>query len=254
MRTKRQVESFGLIKALAFIWLILFTFSTSALPQQGGEIGKALNGIDWKKLSQGISSDPDFQASVRSVFGALTPDAQRKVSVGLASLKEGKGPILTGTPVDAFVGKKLAKSLSPLVADPATKDALQAFEENGNLQGLIESITGNKMAAPTGTDGSKTAKSDGATANHRAVEKVIVGGTWTWHSSDPSDANTIEFAAGGVGSHGGRGNTQWEATNNRDITITHPTKGKAVIHLGSDQKSFTGKGYDGKPVSGNRLR
>ena len=56
------------------------------------------------------------------------------------------------------------------------------------------------------------------------------------------------------GSHGARGNIKWEVTTNREITITHPTKGTAVIRLAADSKSFRGAGYDGKPVSGKRMK
>jgi hypothetical protein len=244
---------------LSAVGLMLLAFSISALSQQsavGGELSKALNGVDWKKVSRPIASDPEFQNNVRNVFGALTPDAQRKVTTGLTSLKEGRGPMVTGTPVDAFVGRKLAKALSPFVADQESKDALHAFEENGNLQGLIEAVTGMKSASPAAEE-SKTAKLGAAPAtasSHHAVEKVIVGGTWTWHSKNPGDANSIEFDAAGVGSHGGRGNIHWEATGNQEVTITHPKKGKAVIRVGADQRSFTGKGYDGQPVNGQRFR
>ena len=89
---------------------------------------------------------------------------------------------------------------------------------------------------------------------HRSTQKALVGGTWTWVCSDPSDQGTIQFAEDGTGSHGARGNIKWEVTTNREITITHPTKGTAVIRLAADSKSFRGTGYDGKPVSGKRMK
>jgi hypothetical protein len=107
-------------------------------------LSKALNGVDWKRTAQGIASDDEFQTSVRAVFSALTPDGQQKVSESIRSLKEGKGPLISGTPVDGLLGKMLAKALSPFLTDPSSKDALAVFEDNGNLPGLIESITGTK--------------------------------------------------------------------------------------------------------------
>ena len=96
-------------------------------------------------------------------------------------------------------------------------------------------------------------KTVGEEPSHRAVKAAIVGGTWVWQSTDPSDQSTIQFADDGTGSHGGRGNTKWEVTGSRKITIVHNRKGTAVIHLSPDSKSFEGTGYNGKPVSGKRL-
>jgi len=89
---------------------------------------------------------------------------------------------------------------------------------------------------------------------HRSTRTAIAGGTWTWVSTDPSDQNTIQFGADGTGSHGARGNIKWEATANREITITHPTKGQAVVRLNADTQSFRGTGYNGKPVTGKRMK
>jgi hypothetical protein len=48
--------------------------------------------------------------------------------------------------------------LSPFVADPESKDSLHAFEENGNLEGLIEAVTCVKSALPLSAEESKTTK------------------------------------------------------------------------------------------------
>ena len=84
---------------------------------------------------------------------------------------------------------------------------------------------------------------------HRTTREAVIGGTWTWVSKDPADATTIQFAPDGTTL---RASAKWEATSNREITITHPTRGKAVIRLGGDSQSFKGTGFDGKPVSGKK--
>jgi hypothetical protein len=84
---------------------------------------------------------------------------------------------------------------------------------------------------------------------HRTTRDAVIGGTWTWESKDPADATTIQFAADGTTL---RGAAKWEATANREITITHPTRGKAVIRLGGNSQSFKGTGFDGKPVTGDK--
>ena len=84
---------------------------------------------------------------------------------------------------------------------------------------------------------------------HRATHDAVIGGTWTWVTKDTSDPTTIQFAPDGTAM---RGSVKWEATSNREITITHPTKGKAVIRLSADSLSFKGTGFDGKPVTGKK--
>jgi hypothetical protein len=37
------------------------------------------------------------------LFGVLTPEAQQKVSDAIKSLKDGKGTVVTGTPVGTLV-------------------------------------------------------------------------------------------------------------------------------------------------------
>lgn len=92
-------------------------------------------------------------------------------------------------------------------------------------------------------------KADAEKVEHRTTREAVIGGTWTWVSKDPADATTIQFAADGTTL---RGVAKWEATSNREITITHPTRGKAVIRLGGNSQSFSGTGFDGKPVSGKK--
>lgn len=119
---------------------------------EDSNLGKVLSGVDWKKVAKGIPDDADFQSSVRGIYGSLTQEGKRKVTEAINGLREGRGPTVTDTPVDALVAKKLAKALSPLVFDPASKSALTDFEENGALSELIESIAGGKAATPpTGT-------------------------------------------------------------------------------------------------------
>jgi hypothetical protein len=95
----------------------------------------------------------------------------------------------------------------------------------------------------------KDAKVGGEKVEHRTTREAVIGGTWTWVSKDPADATTIQFAADGTTL---RGAAKWEATSNREITITHPTRGKAVIRLGGNSRSFKGTGFDGKPVTGDK--
>ena len=79
-------------------------------------------------------------------------------------------------------------------------------------------------------------------------------GTWIWKSTDSADRGTIDFAKDGTGSHGARNNTKWQVTGDREITIKHATKGTAVIHLNIGSMTFTGKGYNDRPVSGKPLK
>jgi hypothetical protein len=75
-----------------------------------------------------------------------------------------------------------------------------------------------------------------------------------WAASETNDQGTIQFDKDGIGSHGARDNMQWDVTGSREITITTPGKGKAIIHLSADSQTFTGTGYNGKPVTGKRMK
>ncbi len=111
-------------------------------------VGKALSGVNWRKAAQGVADDGEFLKAVREMYGVLTPEAQGKVTGAMKSLRDGNGPVVTGTPVDGLLGRKLAKTLSGLATDPAAKDELATFEASGNLPGLIAAITGTG-APPT---------------------------------------------------------------------------------------------------------
>jgi hypothetical protein len=123
---------------------------------------------------------------------------------------------------------------------------LKTFTQRGDLSAAL--------GVQQELDAEKGPKPEGDATLYHATKTAFIGGTWTWQSTDPGDSSTIQFAGDGTSSHGGRGNTKWEATSNREITITHPTKGKAVIRLGPDSRSFSGTGYNGKPVSGKRMQ
>ncbi len=107
---------------ILFTLVVVYTTLGTAAENQG--LGKVLSGVDWKKLASGIPDDPEFQSSVRGVFGSLTPDGQRKVTESINGLRGGKGPVVTGTPVDTLVAKKLAQTLNPVVFDPESKNTL----------------------------------------------------------------------------------------------------------------------------------
>jgi hypothetical protein len=86
------------------------------------------------------------------------------------------------------------------------------------------------------------------------VAPVEMAGTWTWDAYDKIYPGTIDFENDGTGSHGARNNTTWKKTGEREITITHATRGTAVIHIEADGQSFNGTDYYGKRVSGRRLQ
>jgi hypothetical protein len=100
----------------------------------------------------------------------------------------------------------------------------------------------------------KVTKPEEDTATHRATKAAMIGGTWTWETTQAGEAKTIEFNDDGTGNHGGRGNTKWRVTADNEVTITNPAKGTAVIRLAPGLKSFAGTDYDGKPVIGKRFR
>lgn len=91
----------------------------------------------------------------------------------------------------------------------------------------------------------------GITGKKIAVDGIL--GTWSWNSGDKSDQSSIQFEKGGIGNHGGRGNITWRVAVSGDITVTHPSKGRATIRLSADAKSISGVGYDRKPVAGSRI-
>lgn len=126
------------------------------------------------------------------------------------------------------------------------------------LESLLRSYTqrgdlGAALAVQQDLDALKNARDVEDPTAHRSTQTAIIG-TWSWQSTDRSDQNTIQFAKDGTGSHGARSNTKWEATSNREITVTHPTKGEAVLRLSPDSQSFSGTGYNGKPVTGKRMQ
>lgn len=123
---------------------------------------------------------------------------------------------------------------------------LRSYTQRGDLAAAL--------AVQRELDALKGAQSEADTPTRHATQVAMPGGTWTWVSTDPGDATTIEFDGNGTGSHGARSNTKWKVTGDGEITIIHPTKGTAVIHLDADMKAFTGTGYNGKPVSGKRFR
>jgi hypothetical protein len=81
-----------------------------------------------------------------------------------------------------------------------------------------------------------------------------IAGTWTWNAVEKIYPGTIDFESDGKGSHGARNNTKWERTGPREITITHATKGTAIVRFDAQLQSFEGTDYGGKPVSGKRFR
>jgi hypothetical protein len=107
------------------------------------------------------------------------------------------------------------------------------------------------VVAPPVRGAENESKLGAETPDHRTTREAVIGGTWTWVSKDASDPTTIQFAPDGTAM---RGSVKWEATSNREITITHPTQGKAVIRLSADSLSFKGTGFDGKPVSGKKTK
>lgn len=173
---------------ILFTLVVVYTTLGTAAENQG--LGKVLSGVDWKKLASGIPDDPEFQSSVRGVFGSLTPDGQRKVTESINGLRGGKGPVVTGTPVDTLVAKKLAQTLNPVVFDPESKNILTAFEANGSLSELMESITGKASSSTT-----KPQTTARTTTGKQAIDPAwFVGKTWV------SDSGTKwAFSEGGAG-------------------------------------------------------
>ncbi|HBJ84250.1 MAG TPA: hypothetical protein DDZ88_10365 [Verrucomicrobiales bacterium] len=168
--------------------VVLIAFGTAA---ENSSLGKTLTGVDWKKLAKGIPDDSEFQSSVRGIFGSLTPEGQRKVTAAINGLREGRGPTVTGTPVDTLVAKKLAKALGPLVFDPDSKNTLVAFEANGSLPELMDSITGGKTA---------TSATKPQTASRTTNAKQAVDLAWFVDKTWVSDSGTKwAFSEGGGG-------------------------------------------------------
>jgi len=142
---------------LSLLVVILSSESNSQVTDNGQHLAKALSGVDWKRVASSIPEDPDFQLSVRNVFASLKPEAQRKVTDSIIDIKGGKGPLVTATPVDSLVRNKLAKALLPLVSDAEAKAQLSAFGDSGELDQLLNAITGgNRINATTSNPGSST--------------------------------------------------------------------------------------------------
>ncbi|MCB1276380.1 MAG: hypothetical protein KDL09_07355 [Prosthecobacter sp.] len=178
-------------RILVILIVVSATLGTAA-ENQG--LGRVLSGVDWRKLASAIPDDPEFQSSVRGVFGALTPDGQRKVTESINGLREGKGPSVTGTPVDTLVAKKLAQTLSPVVFDPESKNLLTVFEANGSLTELLDSIGGKASAPTTMIQPTIQPTSRTPTAKQSVNPAWFVSKTWVAESG-----TKWTFSEGGVG-------------------------------------------------------
>ncbi|WP_395744235.1 hypothetical protein [Prosthecobacter sp.] len=170
-----HVTALGCLQQRGIFFMLIAVLVGFGAAAENQSLGKALTGVDWKKLAKGIPDDSEFQSSVRGIFGSLTPEGQRKVTDAINGLREGRGPTVTGTPVDTLVAKKLAQALAPLVFDPVSKNALTSFETNGSLSELMDSITGGKTST-TATKPSTAARPANA---KQAVDLAwIVDKTW----------------------------------------------------------------------------
>ena len=92
-----------------------------------------------------------------------------------------------------------------------------------------------------------------AEASRRTFAPLPMAGNWLWDGSEKIYPGTIEFENDGTGSHGARNNMKWQMTGEREITITHATRGTAVIHVDDAVETFVGTDYNGKAVTGKRF-
>jgi hypothetical protein len=93
-----------------------------------------------------------------------------------------------------------------------------------------------------------------ADALRRSFAPLAMAGTWVWDGSEKIYPGTIDFENDGTGSHGARNNMTWKMTGKIEITITHATRGTAVIYVDEVGETFVGTDYQGKAVTGKRLR
>lgn len=87
-----------------------------------------------------------------------------------------------------------------------------------------------------------------------SISPAGIAGTWIWDAAEKIYPGTIDFEADGTGSHGARNNLTWKVTGEREITITHATRGTAVVRFDAAGETFAGTDYYGKAVTGRRFR
>jgi hypothetical protein len=81
-----------------------------------------------------------------------------------------------------------------------------------------------------------------------------LAGRWVWDAGEKIYPGTIDFESDGTGSHGARNNLTWKITGEREITIKHASRGRAVIRFDVAGETFAGTDYHGNAVKGRRFR
>ena len=143
------------------------------------------------------------------------------------------------------------------VTDPLDKkyvEALSALKMRFTKAGKLEealAVHAELKKFEKAADAGGSADPAGAMTKNPLKDQIL--GTWSWNSGDKSDQSSIQFEKGGVGNHGGRGNVTWRMNDAGEITVTNPSKGKAVVRMDATGKSISGTTYNRTPVTGARI-
>lgn len=193
---------------------------------QNSALEKSVQSIDWRKMLSMISNNQEFQGAVRQCFSSLKPEAQQRVTMCVAAMRELKRFEPTGSPVDPLIVKHLSAVLSPLVTDSTAKAELAQITEAGDLPAMLAVLEGRVATSPAIDE----------VATQDTKRTAFLNCTWV------TEAKTqFKFLPKGKGTQfkaGKETNFEWRASGN--VVTADFGKNRFIYFTFSPKESFFG--------------